>query len=972
MRQKWYIFPAVLSVVILLGIYQWYSSFISRNIYEESIVHLQEIYTQVDRTFAALVVKNWRLLDCWASYMDHLYISDTEDDVISLIDREKEQWGFTEFYFLDEEGRYQTLDGKRGSIYLGSELSDLTQQKKEIATDGVLSDGKEQTVFAIPTRTHSIKGFTYSAMAVSYSSEDMVRVINVEAFSGKSDCYVVSSNGDVLFSTKFSKEQPENLLTYLKKNGQMTEQEYAQIQADLENGTKGNLEYQSNSGTKYIVYMPVRFKDWMLAGMVSKNVIGKRLNNVQILTTSVLAFIFIIIFITGFWLLIRRNKIKLDEKSNDIKYREELFGILANLAEDIFVMFSKNGYKVEYISPNFEEITGIPVTEIKSDIRNLDKLYTHSTQEIPLNSRNALEKIPLNGCWQDEIELSHYKTGESHWYCEMIYRVSVSDSEKFILVLSDRTAEKRQNQALKQALAIAESANNAKSSFLFNMSHDIRTPMNAIVGYALLLDKDADKKEKIKDYAHKITASSKHLLGLINDILDMSKIESGKTKLNFEEFNCSEILEDICAVIRPQAKAKNQDFSIKLLSMKDETLIGDKVRISQVLINLLSNAVKYTPENGKIEFVIENLSQTSQRFARMSFIIRDNGIGMSKEFLGTIYDPFARERNSTISKIQGTGLGLAITKNLLDLMGGTISVKSSPGKGSEFTVNMSLQIPKHEEDRNFWKEYKLRRLLVVDADEDICKGIYGSMNGTGVEVSYAITKETAIELAETAQQDGKEFDIILIDETFGSETAAHLSACSGQDTILITTIDNYDNLAGTSKATGKDALLAKPFFISGLEQVIRKIKGESSEETESKDDDNPSSLLGLHILVAEDNEINSEILMELLKMEGASCEVSENGKAVLEQFKNSEPGKYDLILMDVQMPVMDGYQATKAIRSCGHPDAETIPIAAMTANAFTEDIDNAFASGMNAHISKPIDMNVLRNTVMKLLKENHA
>lgn len=260
MRQKWYVFPAVLSMVLLFGIYQWYSSFISRNIYEESIEHLQEIYTQVDRTFAALVVKNWKLLNCWESYMEHLYQSDTEEDVIALIHREKEQWEFTEFYFLDKEGNYQTLDGERGAIDLGGRLSDLMEKGQRITVDGILQDGTSETVFAIPTKEHSIKGFRYSAMGVSYSSEAMVRVINVEAFSGQSDCYVVYSNGDVLFSTKVSEEQPENLLAYLRENGQLSDEEFAEIRTGLEKRVSGNLEYKCKDGTQYLVYMPVGFR----------------------------------------------------------------------------------------------------------------------------------------------------------------------------------------------------------------------------------------------------------------------------------------------------------------------------------------------------------------------------------------------------------------------------------------------------------------------------------------------------------------------------------------------------------------------------------------------------------------------------------------------------------------------------------------------------------------------------------------
>lgn len=973
MRRKWYLFSAVLAFLLLCGVYQWYSRFISQNIYEESIEHLEEIYTQVNRTFATLVVKNWKLLDGWESYINHLQEKDSEDEITQYILEEIDKWNITEFYFLDVNGNYQTADGEKGYINLGSEYSDLMEKKENIVVDGTLFNGDSETVFAIPSKEYSINGFRYSAIAVSYSSKDMERVINVDAFSGESNCYVVSSDGEVLFSTRITEEQPENILTYLEKEGQLTEKAFESICTGLKHKVNGNLEYKCEGEKRYLVYMPIGFQDWMLIGMVPKNVVSQRLTYVQVLTTSVLAGIFILIILSGFLILIRRNRIQLDEKSMDIKYREQLFEILSNSVENIFVMFSGDGYKVDYVSPNIEKILGVSVEEIKSDIRKLGKLYTRSGKAIPLTRASQLNAIPYGGCWQNETQLSHYKTNEQHWYSETLYRACISDSEKFILVLSDRTEEKKQNQALQEALELAKSANEAKSSFLFNMSHDIRTPMNAIVGYAMLLGKDADKPEKIQDYARKITASSQHLLGLINDILDMSKIESGKTKLNIMEFSFSELLEDLNAVIMPQAKAKEQSFQIKVFSMKNEILLGDRTRISQILFNLLSNAIKYTPEKGKIELIIENLSQTSSRFARLSFKVRDNGIGMSKEFLETIYDPFVRERNSTVSKIQGTGLGMAITKNLVGIMGGTISVKSSPGMGSEFLVNLALRIPKQEVDENFWRNYGITKALTVDDEEDICTNICELMKDTGVKVSYATDGITAVSMVEKAHIAGEDYNVVLLDWKMpnidGVETARRIRACVGADVpILILTSYDWGEIEEEAKEAGINAFLTKPFFVSGLRQTIEQMKGIDTSAKEAVESSENLSIRGMRFLVAEDNEINSELLMELLEMEEASCEIAVNGKEALEKFESAEPGSFDMILMDVQMPVMDGYQATEAIRACLHPDAETIPIAAMTANAFAEDIENAFAAGMNAHISKPIDMKVLKTTVTQLVR----
>lgn len=975
MRRKWYLLPAGLMIVLLVVVYRLYSSFISDNIYEESVEHLEEIYTQVSRTFATMVVKNWRLLDGWDGYIEHLQEHDSEDEIVEYISGEKEKWNFTDFYFLNERGDYLTIEGKRGHIDLGEELSELVLAQKDIVVDGTLPGGETRTVFAVPTETHHMDGFEYSAVAISYGSEDMERVININAFSGESNCYVVYSDGDVLFSTRTPQEQPENVLTYLEEEGKLTEEDFEKIRNGLQQKYTGSVGYGWAGESRYLVFMPVGFQDWMLIGTVPRNVVSKRLNRVQIVTTALLVAVFAVFIVLGCLILIRRNRRQLDEKSLDIKYREQLFGILANSVDNIFVMFSGEGYQVEYISPNVEKILGISVKDIKDDIRKLGELYTYSGESVPLTKRSELEAIELGGFWQHETELIHHKTNESHWYSETLYRVSISGNEKFILVLSDRTEEKKQNRALKQALEMAESANEAKSNFLCNMSHDIRTPMNAIVGYAMLLGKDADKADRVREYTKKIAASSQHLLGLINDILDMSKIESGNTKLNHMEFSFSEMLEELKAVIMPQARAKGQSLEVRVFAMKNDTLLGDRMRFSQILINLLSNAVKYTPDHGSIELIIENLSPDSERYARLCIQVRDNGIGMSREFLETIYDPFVRARNSTVSKIQGTGLGMAITKNLVNLMGGTISVESSPGKGSVFTVNITFCIPRQEQDEDFWRRHGIFKILAVDDEEEICRNICELMRDTGIEVSYITEGLTAVQMVSDAHAAQEDYSVVLLDwkmpDIDGVEIARRIRAKVGPDvSILVLTAYDWGDIEEEAREAGIDAFLAKPFFVSEFQHTIEQLwkeEGITGEpESEIAED---CSLRGLHILMAEDNEINSELLTELLEMEGATCEVAVNGREALELFEHSAPGSFDVILMDVQMPEMDGYEATRAIRSCGHPEAAAVPIAAMTANAFAEDVEKALASGMNVHVAKPVDMKVLKAAIARLIKK---
>ena len=398
--------------------------------------------------------------------------------------------------------------------------------------------------------------------------------------------------------------------------------------------------------------------------------------------------------------------------------------------------------------------------------------------------------------------------------------------------------ERENNHKLAEALDLAREANRSKSTFLANMSHDIRTPMNAIIGITALIEHDVDNAAKVKEYAKKIEISSQHLLGLINDVLDMSKIESGKTTLNFVDFSISEILRRIEILFRPQTDAKNQTLLITKEHIHHEWLNGDSVRLMQVFNNLMSNAIKYTQEGGKIQFFAEECQTNSSVYAKFRFIVKDNGIGMSEEFQDKIFDSFTREENSVINKIQGTGLGMAISKNLIQAMGGTIEVKSEKGKGSCFEVIVDFKIAENKE--------------VYQPEQ---------------------------------------------------------------------------------------------------------IEDEKQDET---------ILNGMCFLCAEDNELNAEILKELLDIEGAKCQICENGEKVVEAFEKSQPGEYDMILMDIQMPVMNGYEATKAIRNSKHPMAKTIPIIAMTANAFSEDIQKSFSAGMNAHVSKPVEMKVLGKAIQNI------
>jgi len=523
--------------------------------------------------------------------------------------------------------------------------------------------------------------------------------------------------------------------------------------------------------------------------------------------------------------------------------------------------------------------------------------------------------------------------------------------------------EQEQKAILKNALHMAQAANEAKTSFLSSVSHDIRTPMNAIIGFLALMEDEVDHPDVVREYIQRIDAASKHLLALINDVLDMNKIESGSTTLNVAEMDLAEVIEEINAIIRPQAKAKGQEFEIFTSHLTHEHLLGDKMRINQVLINLLSNAVKYTPKNGMIEMRVEELPQVVDNYNRIRFTVSDNGMGMSEDYLKVIFDPFTREDTRVSHEIQGTGLGMAITKSLVDLMGGAIKVESKLGEGSTFTVELELCIHKQEDDPKFWVNHRIGRMIVVDDDEDVCRNVVKTMEKAGVSTDYATNGASAVQMVRSATD--TPYDLILLDwkmpEMSGLETARQIRE-SHKTPILVLTAYDWSDIEQEAVAIGVNSFMPKPFFMSTFKEAIRRVmsSGEKTRHEETCD------VKGKRVLVVDDIEVNRIILIKILSTLGAECDIAEDGRQAVEKFESSEG--YDLILMDVQMPGMNGYEATRAIRAGSHPMAKTVPIIAMTANAFVDDVRDAINSGMDAHIAKPVQVDKLKATIQQVLE----
>ena len=613
-----------------------------------------------------------------------------------------------------------------------------------------------------------------------------------------------------------------------------------------------------------------------------------------------------------------------------------------------------------------------------------DSMEDYIDQAVCPDDREALRQACSPEALGDRLSRSktfyiNYRALSRHgmaYYQIKAVRAGTWDGRRGIVLgvrdVDDATrVELEQKTLLREALSQANRANEAKSAFLSNMSHDIRTPMNAIIGFTTLLAKDAEEPAKVREYTRKITSSSHHLLSLINDVLDMSKIESGKTSLNVAPFSLPELMEELYSILLPQAQAREQSFDFQVKGRPAEELLGDKLHLNQILINLLSNAIKYTPEGGAISLTVEELAPTTPQYAHLRFMVRDNGIGMSPDFLRTVFDPFSREENSTTSGIQGTGLGMAITKNLVDLMGGVIHADSRQGEGSVFTVELSFPRPAAGEGADFWVHRGISRILVADDEEQVCLDIREMMEDTGVQVAYATGGPAAVDEAERAVARGEEFHVILLDWKMpgqgGAETARQLRAKAGPDIpMLVLTAYDWGDIRDEALAAGVDGFLAKPFFVSTFRQALESLgAGQGGRPAPAPED----ALKGLFFLVAEDNELNAEILSEMLDIEGARCEIVPNGRLAVERFNAAPPDRYDMILMDVQMPEMDGYEATRRIRASGGPRAKEIPIVAMTANAFAEDVRHALDAGMNGHLSKPINMDAVRELLGRLREE---
>ena len=960
-------FIAVFACIILL-IFQYFR-FVSKTVYEESVSHLTEVFHQSDNMLRELTDKNLTYLHMWGENLQNIT---SEDEIRDYIKKAQENAGFVEFYFLSADGNYKVITGNTGYLGLQENIEEEIRQGNDVIANAAVPGKSQLLVFATPKAHGIYQGFEYDAIAIAYENSDIVNVLDISVFNGNAQSFVVHPDGRVVVDhSSASWGNVYNFFGFLREHSDMSEKEVNELLDKFKAGRTDAMLLNLDGRSYYLVYEKSDIQDWMFLGLVQADIVNDSMNSLQRSTILLVSAVVLCIAAFSISLVIQKSRINLKKKDTEILYRDELFQKLSMNVDDVFLMLDAKTYHADYVSPNVENLLGITVEQIRKDINILGKLHI-AEQGDP--EKNYLEEIQVNGQREWDFEYVHLRTGEKRRFHNIAMGSEVNGKKKYILVMSDRTADWKMNQALSEAVRAAETANRAKSTFLSNMSHDIRTPMNAIIGFTTLAVSNIDDKKRVRDYLGKILSSSNHLLSLINDILDMSRIESGKIHLEETEVSLSDVLHDLKTIISGQIHAKQLELYMDAMEVANEDVYCDKTRLNQVLLNLLSNAVKFTPAGGTVSVRLKQFPGTVKGIELYEIRVKDNGIGMSPEFVEKIFSPFERERTSTVSRTQGTGLGMAITKNIVDMMGGTIEVQTEQGKGTEFIVRLPFRLQSEQHHTEKLAELEGLKALVVDDDFNTCDSLTKMLVRIGMRSEWTLSGKEAILRARQSTELGDAFHAYIIDwrlpDMNGIEVTRQIRSLGDDTPIIILTAYDWSDIEVEAREAGVTAFCAKPMFMSDIRDTLMTAIGQMQAEAE--DTMLPaagSDFRGRCILLVEDNELNSEITVEILNEYGFLVDTAGNGAQAVEKIKNSQPGNYDLVLMDVQMPVMNGYEAARQIRALNDPALAGITILAMTANAFDEDKKKALECGMDGFLTKPIVIDELIGVLQKNLKK---
>ena len=803
-----------------------YFGFVSQTIYEESTAHLSEIFHQANQTLYNLVSVNWSRMRMWVPYLEK---TESETDIIAYVNQAREESNFTDFYFISRNGDYITLEGKRGYLDLRTQLSLLILEQQPVVVNSVVPDKPEIMVFAVPTRQGTYRDFNYEAIAITYNNSDLVEALKISTFDGDASTFAVLPDGRVVVDNGSEDMQDiYNFLAMLKDSGSLTDRDLEDLRHAFLSGGSGDMVFELNDRDYYLVYESADFQDWTVLGVVPAAVVNASMNKMQTITVFVVSGIVIALAVMLLLMVIQQNRQKLKRKDYELLARDELFSKISTNVDDVFLMMDARNLHVEYVSPNIEKLVGLSEQQVLGNIYEIENLVR---QDESIHILDQLSEIKPGEQCEWNRECIHQKTGKVLWFRVVVFCTDIQGAKKYILDLSDRTKEKKINQTLEDAVRNAENASRAKTIFLNNMSHDIRTPMNAIIGFTNIARK-YDPKPEVMACLEKIGESSEHLLTLINDVLDISRIESGKIKFAPVPADITEVVNTVLSIMYGFLSNRSLSFFTNIEEPETTCVLADTVRIREVLVNILGNAVKFTEDGGSIHFETSYHPGADARHIMVRYRVSDTGIGMTEEFIEHIFDEFSQEENNARTHYKGTGLGMAITKRYVDLMGGTISVKSRKGEGSTFTVELPLELT---DESNVQKQGYSN----TNVDLTGVKILLAEDNDLNAEIAMVQLEELGIRVTRAA--DGKEavktfaenppgtFDLIFMDimmpEMNGYEATETIRSMNNRPDclsipIIAMTANAFAEDVQASLDAGMNGHIAKPIVI---DEVIKAI-----------------------------------------------------------------------------------------------------------------------------------------------------
>ncbi len=912
----------------------------------------------------------------------------------------KRLYGVDKFALADENGtvytEHSTTTGLTRYGFLSENLKD------PVISISNLYGAKKQVILAIPVENIYFQGLQICACFIEININEMLSSLALQTNESETYWSLYYRNGESLTNNEFGCLMAGNNLLSAIADADINEGfSYEQLENDFAEGRMGHISFIYQKSQEDLCYMPVEGTNWMLTVLVRSNVISDQISSISsaMIKRSAVQIAITVIAMLGVCLVLLHQsrkgaKILLEQEKADSdriraalvqieKEQKAMENIHAAMGSGLWSMdFDENANMVSCTwTDDFRRMLGYKDKEDFPDKLESwsDLLHDEDKERIMEEYWGTVNDYTGKRTYDVRYRLMTKNAGWRWFHAAgRLSRREDGSPITFVGLFVDIDDEKkmqeqldRQKIDLQDALAAAQHANRAKTVFLNNMSHDIRTPMNAIIGFTSLAATHITDTERVQDYLSKIATSSNHLLSLINDVLDMSRIESGKVMIEEKETSLPEAMHDIKTIVQADITSKQLDFYIDTADVVNENILCDKLRLNQILLNLLSNAMKFTKPGGIVSVRVLQKGEAPEGWASYEFQVKDTGIGMGREFQEHVFEPFEREQTSTVSGIQGTGLGMAITKNIVDMMGGTISVASEEGKGTTFTVQLKFKTCSGQVRQEIIPQLKGLRALVVDDDFNTCSSVTKMLSTIGMRPDWTTSGKEAVLRVQLAEDQGDAYAAYIIDwmmpDMNGIEVVRRIRSLIREETpIIILTAYDWSDIEEEAREAGVTAFCSKPIFLSELREILE--SPFLPEDTAVTVSDQESLFKGKKILLVEDNELNQEIAVEILQEEGFSVDVADDGAVAVDKMKAFEPGQYDLILMDIQMPIMNGYEATRHIRALSDPAAAHIPIVAMTANAFEEDRKAAFDSGMNGHIAKPIDIHRVMEVLGEILK----